>query len=187
LFDKKIRYQAKSFGNIHFFISHVLVIRFQRAGRKKTPFYRVVVAEKSRSVKGRFVERVGHYNPLSEPKDVSLKKDRIEHWISMGAIPSQTAARLFSKNGIASAEKFIKQRVMKPSKAEQQAAEKAKQEAEEAAQKAAEEAASKESESSEETPSQDESPVSEATEESDSSEKAEDKETEESDGEGKKE
>ncbi len=114
-----------------FFVSRVLVIRFQRAGRKKSPFYRIVVAEKSRAVKGRFVEKVGHYNPVTNPKEVSLNTERIEHWISVGATPSQTAARLFHSNGMTSAEKFIAKRVMKPSRAEREAIQKAKEEGEE--------------------------------------------------------
>ncbi len=137
LFDNTHESTSESAG--YFFHSRVLVIRFQRAGRKKSPFYRIVVAEKARSVKGRFIERVGHYNPLSNPKEISLKSDRIEHWISVGATPSQTAARLFSKNGIKAAEKFIEERVMKPSKAE----EKAKKEAEEKAEAAKKEAEEK--------------------------------------------
>lgn len=126
----------------YFFVSlrtQMLVIRLQRAGRKNHPFYRIVVAEKSKPVKGRFLERVGHYNPLVKPKELVLNKERIEHWISMGATPSQTAARMFTKNGISAAEKFIENRKMKPSKAEVEAAEKSKQEAEEKA-KAEEEA-----------------------------------------------
>jgi len=92
-----------------------------------------VVAEKARSVKGCFLERVGHLNPLTQPNDLKLDIERIEHWIKMGAIPSQTAARIFNNNGIKSAEKYIKARVMKPSKVAQRALEeKAKKEAEKA-------------------------------------------------------
>ena len=111
----------------------------------------MVVAQKSAPVKGRFVERVGHYDPLSTPKTIVLNSDRIEHWISVGATPSDTVARMLVKNGISSAEKFIPTRVMKPSnaeleakkKAEEAAAakleeEKAKAEAEKAAQESAE-------------------------------------------------
>lgn len=110
-------------------MGNLLVIRLQRAGRKKNPFYRIVVAEKSAPVKGRFVERVGHYNPLSTPKTVVLKTERIEHWISVGATPSDTVARLVAKNGISAAEKFISKRVMKPSKADLEAKQKAEEEA----------------------------------------------------------
>jgi len=110
-------------------LQNLLVIRLQRAGRKKTPFYRVVVAQKSAPVKGRFVERVGHYDPLSTPKTIVLNSDRIGHWISVGATPSDTVARMLVKNGISAAEKFITARVMKPSNAELEAKKKAQEEA----------------------------------------------------------
>lgn len=166
----------------------MLVIRFQRAGRKKNPFYRIVVAEKSRSVKGRFIERVGHYNPLSQPKDIFLKNDRIEHWISVGATPSQTAARLFAKNGIVSVEKFIEKRVTKQSKEEREAQEKAKQEAEETAQKAAEEKAAAEAAkaASEEKKAAEEKPEESATpEETKEEEQAKEQKEEKADDEAK--
>ena len=139
----------------------MLVIRLQRAGRRKSPFYRIVVAEKSAPVKGKFIERVGHYNPLSTPKTVVLKSERIEHWISVGATPSDTVARLAAKNGISAAEKFIKKRVMKPSKAELEAKKKAEEEA--AAAKEAEKAATEnKKENSEEKP--EEKPAEESSE-----------------------
>lgn len=109
----------------------------QRTGRKNAPFYHIVVAEKSKPVQGKFLERLGYYNPLVQPKDISLQKERIEYWISVGAQPSQTVARLCTKNGISSAEKFIQTRAQKPSKAEVEAAKKKAEE--EAAKKKAEE------------------------------------------------
>lgn len=92
----------------------MLVIRLQRAGRKGRPFYRVVVAEKHRPVKGRFIEKVGFYNPFS--KEFSVNSDRVKYWISVGAIPSDTLASLLVKHSIKEAEKFIKKRVQKPKK-----------------------------------------------------------------------
>lgn len=135
----------------------MLVIRLQRAGRKKSPFYRIVVAEKSAPVKGRYVERVGYYNPMSDPKEVVLEKEKIVTWIQKGAQPSETMARLLAKEGIKEAEKFVKARLQKPSKKELEAKQKAEEEA--AAKKAAEEeakaaaeAAAAEKESAEESP-----------------------------------
>lgn len=92
----------------------MLKIRLQRKGRKNLPFYRVVVAESARPVKGKFIEIVGHYDPLS--KEVVLKKDRIEEYVSKGAQPSQTVARLAVKNGISSLEGFVAKRVSAPKK-----------------------------------------------------------------------
>jgi small subunit ribosomal protein S16 len=91
----------------------------------------MVVAPKRKPVKGRFVECVGHYNPLD--KKVSFVSDRIEYWISVGATPSQTVARLLKKNGLGVVEKFIKDREAKPTKAEREIAEQKKKEAAEKA------------------------------------------------------
>jgi small subunit ribosomal protein S16 len=94
----------------------VLKIRLQRKGRKNRPFYRVVVAEHSAPVKGRFIEILGHYDPLT--KETVLKKDIILKYLGNGAQPSQTVARLGVKNGIAEMEKFIETRFQHPKKEE---------------------------------------------------------------------
>ena len=79
----------------------MLMIRLARFGSKKKPTYRVVVIEKERSRDGRAVEVVGHYNPVCQPQVVSLKLDRIEHWMKSGAQPSDTVARLMRKYPVA--------------------------------------------------------------------------------------
>ena len=76
----------------------MLMIRLARFGSKKKPTYRVVVIEKERARDRRAVEVVGHYNPVSQPQVVSLKHDRIQHWIKNGAQPSDTVKRLIDKN-----------------------------------------------------------------------------------------
>lgn len=76
----------------------MLMIRLARFGTKKKPTYRVVVIEKERARDGRAVEIVGHYNPVAQPQIVSLKHDRIEHWLKNGAQPSDTVARLLKNN-----------------------------------------------------------------------------------------
>lgn len=93
----------------------MLKIRLQRKGRKNLPFYRVVVAESTKPVKGRFVEIVGHYDPVS--KETVLKKERIEYYLQNGAQPSDTVARLAVKNGMPALEKFVPKRVTKEKKA----------------------------------------------------------------------
>jgi len=72
----------------------MLMIRLARFGAKKRPCYRVVVIEKERARDSRSVEVVGTYDPLSKPKAINLKHDRIEHWMKNGARPSDTVARL---------------------------------------------------------------------------------------------
>ena len=68
----------------------MLTIRLSRIGKKKKPFYRVVVTESSRPRDGRFVEVVGTYDPLKKPAEVKLDAERIKHWLSRGAQPSDT-------------------------------------------------------------------------------------------------
>ncbi len=68
----------------------MLTIRLSRIGKKKKPFYRVVVTESSRPRDGRFVEIVGTYDPLKKAEGVKLNAERIKHWISRGAQPSDT-------------------------------------------------------------------------------------------------
>ena len=76
----------------------MLMIRLARFGTHKRPTYRVVVIEKERARDSRAVEVVGHYNPIVQPKQVSLKHDRISHWIKCGAQPSDTVRRLLKNN-----------------------------------------------------------------------------------------
>ena len=75
----------------------VLAIRLARIGKKKKPFYRVVVIEKSRPRNGRTLEIVGTYDPLKNPAAIQLKAERIKYWIGCGAQPSDTV-RSFLRN-----------------------------------------------------------------------------------------
>ena len=68
-----------------------------RIGAKKSPFYRVVVVDERAKRTGAYVELLGTYNPLTEPKDIKLKQDRIDHWIKQGAQPSTGYLRMIGK------------------------------------------------------------------------------------------
>jgi small subunit ribosomal protein S16 len=68
----------------------VLAIRLARFGKRKKPFYRIVVIEKTRPSDGRFVEIVGTYDPLKKPAELKLDAERIKHWLGVGAQPSDT-------------------------------------------------------------------------------------------------
>ena len=72
-------------------------IRLRRMGAKKKPFYRIVVAHKESPRDGRFIEIVGTYNPRTEPETVELKTDRVAHWLSTGAQPSESVSRMLRK------------------------------------------------------------------------------------------
>lgn len=69
-------------------------IRLARHGAKKRPYYRVVVADAHARRDGRFIEEVGRYNPCVDPAYVTFDMDRIDYWLSCGAQPTDTVARL---------------------------------------------------------------------------------------------
>jgi small subunit ribosomal protein S16 len=69
-------------------------------GAKKQPFYRIVVKEKRSKRDGAYLENVGTYNPMVDPAEVNLKHDRIEHWISVGAQPTETVKSLIKNNPV---------------------------------------------------------------------------------------
>jgi len=74
----------------------MVVIRLTRGGAKKRPFYHIVVADKTRARDGRFIERLGHYNPIAAGKEQGLSIDvaRAQEWISKGAQPSDRVKHL---------------------------------------------------------------------------------------------
>ena len=72
-------------------------IRLQRHGAKKRPFYRVVAADQRAPRDGRFIEVLGTYDPLQDPPAIRLKKTRVDHWLNVGAQPSETAQWLITK------------------------------------------------------------------------------------------
>jgi small subunit ribosomal protein S16 len=79
------------------------MIRLARFGKKKHPFYRVVVTEKTRPRNGRFVEIVGTYDPQKKPALVQMDKERVDYWLSKGAQPSDTVRSLLRKPKVAAA------------------------------------------------------------------------------------
>lgn len=91
----------------------MLKIRLQRAGRRNLPIYRVVVAEASAPVKGKFIKKLGFYNPIA--KKITLDAEAILSWLNKGAKPSNTLARLMLKQGIKHKEIiYIKRKARNP-------------------------------------------------------------------------
>lgn len=84
----------------------MIVIRLTRVGKSKQPSYRIVVQDKRQDPWGKSFEEVGFYNPLSKPKTVTFKADRISHWIGLGAKPSPTVHNLLIDAKIISGEKL---------------------------------------------------------------------------------
>ncbi|MBS8263433.1 MULTISPECIES: 30S ribosomal protein S16 [Mesobacillus] len=86
-------------------------IRLKRMGAKKSPFYRIVVADSRSPRDGRFIESVGTYNPVAQPAQVELNEELVLKWLNDGAKPSDTVRNLFSKQGIM--EKFHNSKLSK--------------------------------------------------------------------------
>jgi len=76
--------------------------RLSRHGSKKKPFYRIVVADSSSPRDGRFIERIGFYDPLKEPVQISLDREKVKDWYKKGAKPTRTVENLFKKEGVLS-------------------------------------------------------------------------------------
>ncbi len=74
-------------------------IRLARHGAKKKPFYRIVVTDSESPRDGRFLERVGTYDPLYDPAKVTLDSERIRYWMDQGALPTITVNNLLKKEG----------------------------------------------------------------------------------------
>ena len=75
-------------------------IRLRRMGLRHQPTYRVVVADKESPRDGRFLEILGFYNPRTNPFTLQLKEDRVFHWMSVGAQPSESVLQLFTSVGL---------------------------------------------------------------------------------------
>ena len=72
-------------------------IRLQRFGKKKSPFYHIVVADSKSPRDGRIIEQIGTYNPMTEPSTIVLEKEKDEKWIKNGAKPTDTVKALIEK------------------------------------------------------------------------------------------
>jgi small subunit ribosomal protein S16 len=75
----------------------MLAIRLRRTGSKKRPFFRVVVTDARAARDSSFVEVLGHYNPRTSPETLDIKRDRLEHWLKLGARPSDTIRTLVDR------------------------------------------------------------------------------------------
>ena len=118
----------------------MLKIRLSRGGSKKRPYYTIVVAESTAPRDGKFIEKVGTYNPML-PKDaqrVTLKSERIAEWLKKGAQPTERVARFLSQEGLVKWEHGNNPQKGQPhKKAQERAAERAKREQERAEAEAA--------------------------------------------------
>ena len=91
-------------------------IRLTRLGDKKSPFYRIVVAESSAPRDGKFIEVLGTFNPLTNPAEIKVDKEKVENWISKGALPTDTAKAVLVQAGAIKAEKYVPKKNAKVAK-----------------------------------------------------------------------
>ena len=75
-------------------------IRLRRMGAKKSPFYRIIVADSRSPRDGRFIEEVGYYNPMTEPVTLKVEEEKVQKWLASGAQPPETVKSLLTKSGI---------------------------------------------------------------------------------------
>jgi small subunit ribosomal protein S16 len=115
----------------------MLKIRLARGGAKKRPFYSIVIADSHSPRDGRFIEKVGAYNPLlkkDDPNRVTLKVERIQEWLKKGAQPTDRVARELAKQGLAQWQASSNPKKGEPGqKAKERAEERAQREADRAA------------------------------------------------------
>ena len=99
-------------------------IRLSRFGAKKQPTYRIVVAEERSKRDGRLVEKIGHFDPRTDPPTIVLNEERARYWLSVGARPTDALGIILRRAGIS--DKYVKVHAARKSNAEQAAAEAAK-------------------------------------------------------------
>ena len=75
-------------------------IRLKRMGAHKRPFYRIVVADSRSPRDGRFIEEIGYYNPVAQPKEIKIDSEKATDWLKKGAQPTDTVKDLFKNNGV---------------------------------------------------------------------------------------
>lgn len=171
-------------------------IRMKRLGANKSPYYRIVVADSRRARNGRFIEELGYYNPISEPRMFSVNADRAKEWIRVGATPSTTVSRLFKEYKVEdstgviafgreadqlrkSLEAEAKEKEAAAEREAENEARKAEKDAREAAEAEAEEVEAEEAETEEEAEPETEEAGVEEEEETDEEEKEAEPEAEE--------
>ncbi|MCL1901621.1 MAG: 30S ribosomal protein S16 [Firmicutes bacterium] len=75
-------------------------MRLTRMGDKKTPFYRIVVVDSRKARDGQYIDKIGHYNPLSNPVEIKIDADKAKDWLSKGVQPTETVKSLLVKQGV---------------------------------------------------------------------------------------
>ena len=88
----------------------MLKIRLRRMGARGQPSYRMVIVDSRAPRDGAFVDIIGQYNPLTDPETVVIDEEKAKHWLSKGAQPTETAARLLAKAGLIEKSELVKEK-----------------------------------------------------------------------------
>ena len=75
-------------------------MRLTRMGDKKSPFYRIVVVDSRKARDAEYIDKIGHYNPIAQPAEVVIDKDKAKDWLSKGVQPTETVRSLLVKEGV---------------------------------------------------------------------------------------
>lgn len=75
-------------------------MRLTRLGDKKSPFYRIIVCDSRKARDGEYIDKIGHYNPLSNPVDIKIDAEKAKKWLSQGVQPTETVKSLLVKQGV---------------------------------------------------------------------------------------
>lgn len=91
-------------------------MRLTRMGDKKSPFYRIVIADSRTARDGKYIDLIGTYNPITDPAEVKIDAEKAKHWLSTGAQPTDTVRALLVKEGILEPKPLPKKTCKKKSK-----------------------------------------------------------------------
>lgn len=92
----------------------MVVLRLRRGGRTHSPHYRIVAQEKRSKLNGAYIESIGHYHPTNKTAELVIDADRAKHWLSLGAMPSETVINLLVKEGILPKKSHVKRTKVMP-------------------------------------------------------------------------
>jgi len=95
-------------------------LRLTRKGKKKQPFYRIVATDSRTRRDGKYIDRIGYYNPLANPSEIVIDEEKAFYWLKNGAIPSDTVKSLFSQKGIMLKWHYMKQHDLDEAKVEEE-------------------------------------------------------------------
>jgi small subunit ribosomal protein S16 len=75
-------------------------MRLTRLGAKKAPFYRIIVSDSRKARDGEYIDKIGHYNPLSQPVEIKIDEEKAKKWLASGVQPTETVKSLLIKQGV---------------------------------------------------------------------------------------